>query len=201
MVTGNATPDRRAQFSSAAFDVVASGGLRALTHRAVDDAAGVPPGSVNYYAPNRSKLQQLALQEAFERMREIAVREFEPIFDTMAGGHRPSETMILDCAVGFIEAMTTEGRGLVVVRHALLIEAQFDPALRELIVANRSRFVGFADQITLEFWPTRPERAAELIVAVIEGLLQQETLVTAQPFDAAMNRATVARILGFSAES
>jgi DNA-binding transcriptional regulator YbjK len=39
---------RRVLITSAAIETLASGGMRGLTHRAVDQAAGIPPGSTSW---------------------------------------------------------------------------------------------------------------------------------------------------------
>ncbi|NED63564.1 TetR family transcriptional regulator, partial [Streptomyces sp. SID10244] len=79
-------------FGEAALTVISTGGLRALTHRSVDEAAGLPAGSVNYYAPTRAKLEALALTEAYEQMYAIAIRTFGPILET----DDPSTDLVLD---------------------------------------------------------------------------------------------------------
>ncbi|GAC67460.1 TetR/AcrR family transcriptional regulator [Gordonia soli] len=193
-------PDRREVFGRAALEVIAGGGVRALTHRAVDVAAGLPPGSVNYYAPSRAKLHQLALVEAYNEMYAIAGRAFTPVIEYMQNVGRPTRDVIVDGTVAFVEAMTDEGRGLVVARHALLIEAQFDDDLRELVTAHRARFIQFTDRIALASNPELPDRYAELTVALIEGLIQQQTLVAHRQFSRPLLRVTVARLYGFRDE-
>ena len=48
--------ERRTKFGETAVEIIATQGLHALTHRTVDETAGYPPGSINYYAPTRSRL-------------------------------------------------------------------------------------------------------------------------------------------------
>ncbi|HEY0694282.1 MAG TPA: TetR family transcriptional regulator, partial [Kribbella sp.] len=48
--------DRRAAIADAAIRLVATRGLRGLTHRAVDAEAGLPPGSTSYYLRTRDAL-------------------------------------------------------------------------------------------------------------------------------------------------
>lgn len=43
------TTDRRAALVDAAIDVIATQGIRALTHRALDTALELPGGSASYY--------------------------------------------------------------------------------------------------------------------------------------------------------
>ena len=48
--------DRRTEILDAALRVLADHGMRGLTHRAVDAAAGIAPGSTSYYFRSRSAL-------------------------------------------------------------------------------------------------------------------------------------------------
>ncbi|WAC57188.1 TetR/AcrR family transcriptional regulator [Gordonia sp. SL306] len=185
--------DRRKRFGEAALTVISTGGLRALTHRSVDEAAGLPPGSVNYYAPTRAKLEALALTEAYEQMYAIAIRTFGPILET----DEPSTGLVLDCTTDFVAAMSAE-TGLVAARHALLVESQFDDGLRKQVTTNRNAFVAFTEPFVRSNAPDSPARTAELIVALVEGLIQQQTLVATTNFHRPMVRAAIARIFGFA---
>lgn len=53
--------------SDAAIHLIATEGLRALTHRAVDRCAGLPQGSTSYYAPTRAALLELVARRLTER--------------------------------------------------------------------------------------------------------------------------------------
>lgn len=188
--------DKRTEFGRAAYRVVGTSGLRALTHRAVDDLLGVASGSVNYYAPTRVRLQQLALAAAYDDTRVIAVREFTPLL-TSAGV--PSPALVVDCTVRYILAMTTEGRTVSNARTALLLEAQFDETLSQMIVERRTEFIALADVVTRRTRPDRDERDTELVVALIDGLIQQQSLNSSSPFPEEMIRVGVTRAFGFSA--
>lgn len=59
--------DRRGQLADAAITLIARDGLRALTHRAVDDELGLPAGSTSYYARTRQALIDLVVQELASR--------------------------------------------------------------------------------------------------------------------------------------
>ncbi|GIH13996.1 TetR/AcrR family transcriptional regulator [Rugosimonospora africana] len=51
-----ATGSRREAIAEAAVSVIAEAGIRGLTHRAVDEAAGLPAGSTSYYFRTRAAL-------------------------------------------------------------------------------------------------------------------------------------------------
>ena len=58
---------RRALIADAAISTLARDGMRGLTHRAVDRAAGLPEGSASYYFRTRQAL----LQATVERLAEL----------------------------------------------------------------------------------------------------------------------------------
>ena len=61
------TPGGRArQVADAAIAVLADHGARGLTHRAVDQAAGLPPGTTSNYARTREALLTLTLTRIAE---------------------------------------------------------------------------------------------------------------------------------------
>src|SRR5260370_22885007 len=61
------TPGGRArQVADAAIAVLADHGPRGLTHRAVDQAAGLPPGTTSNYARTREALLTLTLTRIAE---------------------------------------------------------------------------------------------------------------------------------------
>jgi AcrR family transcriptional regulator len=57
---------RKRQVGDAAIAVLAEHGARGLTHRAVDQAAGIPPGTTSNYARTRAALLTLALTRIAE---------------------------------------------------------------------------------------------------------------------------------------
>lgn len=61
-------PSRRSDLADAGLQVLGAGGSRALTHRAVDQAAGVPAGTCSNYFPRRSALLLALAERVFERL-------------------------------------------------------------------------------------------------------------------------------------
>ncbi|MEU9831963.1 TetR/AcrR family transcriptional regulator [Streptosporangium sp. NPDC048047] len=70
--------ERALVVAEAAITLLAERGMRGLTHRAVDEEAGLPPGSTSNLARTRSALLELAL----ERLAEIEGAVFEPLLGT-----------------------------------------------------------------------------------------------------------------------
>jgi DNA-binding transcriptional regulator YbjK len=54
--------DRRKLIAAAAITVIDTHGARGLTHRRVDETAGLPSGTTSYYAPTRRELLALTIE-------------------------------------------------------------------------------------------------------------------------------------------
>ena len=61
-----ANPARRSQLAQAAVAILGSEGPRALTHRAVDRKAELPPGTCANYFPSKAELLLAMTQRGFE---------------------------------------------------------------------------------------------------------------------------------------
>lgn len=59
-------PDRRTELMDAALGVVADKGMKGLTHRAVDAAAGLPEGTTSNYFRNRATLVDAVLDRLLQ---------------------------------------------------------------------------------------------------------------------------------------
>ena len=70
--------DRRTAILDGALAVLAEQGMRGLTHRAVDAAAGLPPGSTSYYFRSRAALVAGCVQRLLERDLAEDVRPWTP---------------------------------------------------------------------------------------------------------------------------
>jgi DNA-binding transcriptional regulator YbjK len=66
---------RRDRLRDAAIEVLAGSGSRGLTHRAVDAAADVPPGTTKNYFPTRDALLAAAAERCVELYRHVPTPE------------------------------------------------------------------------------------------------------------------------------
>lgn len=179
-------------FGDAAVRVIARGGMRSLTHRSVDEEAGLPPGSVNYYAPTRAKLLHLAFTSVAKETMGYATNAFLPIVGTT-----PTPDEVLDCTVDFIFTTAIDGRGTTVARNVLNAEAQFDDELLTMVLATREEFVVFTDQLIKSSGAKLHERSAILIVALVDGLIFQQAMMVRPPLSRDTIRAALSRSYGF----
>ncbi|MFF1413906.1 TetR/AcrR family transcriptional regulator [Streptomyces sp. NPDC058289] len=164
--------DRRTLIADSAIDLVAAAGLRGLTHRAVDGAAGLPAGSTSYYFRTRTAL----IGACYARLAELDLGDFD-------GGAAPSSTdrdampspTDRDAAAAAVAALLyrwlTTGRSRQLARFELSLEAARNPELAtELHRAGRGSR-DLAAGILAALGAARPVESAELLVAWADGLL------------------------------
>ncbi len=163
---------RRARIADAAISTLARDGMRGLTHRAVDRAAGLPEGSASYYFRTRQAL----LQATVERLAELTRT------DMLSSAAMPDSTAPpalpghgLDALAGvtaaLVESWLTTGRERQLARYELALEANRRPELRQTLVATGAAIRAvIADLFAAAGVPQPHQRAADF-AAFIDGLL------------------------------
>ncbi|MEV0550908.1 TetR family transcriptional regulator [Nocardia salmonicida] len=128
---------KREQVLDAAIEVLGTGGSRALTHRAVDRAADLPPGSTsNYFRTREALLCGLA-----ERLEQRDHTDWETL--NRALGPATVEHLIDGLAL-FVTHATTTDRIRTQARLALFGESQTMPALSESLHRGHQRLRAWA---------------------------------------------------------
>lgn len=119
--------------ADAAIGVLADAGMRALTHRAVDRAAGLPSGTTSAYFRTRQ-----ALLTALVR-RLVALDQAEL---RAAGEATPAPRTAEDLAAGIAalteRRLTGEGRRRSLARYACALESVRHPELREILLPREN---------------------------------------------------------------
>jgi len=169
---------RRAEIADAAISTLARDGMRGLTHRAVDRAAGLPEGSASYYFRTRQAL----LQATVERLAELDSTDMPPGTDMPPRADMPPSTGLpaspgqdLDAfaaaAARIVESWLTSGRERQLARYELALEATRRPELRQVLVASGATIRAMvASQFAAAGVRQPGERAADF-VAFLDGLL------------------------------
>ena len=121
---------RRADIADAAIRTLARDGMRGLTHRAVDRAAGLPDGSVSYYFRTRRAL----LQATLERLVELDITDMLASPGIPAQPGRGLDAFADTTAIAG-ESWLTAGRERQLARYELTLEATRRPELRHALVA------------------------------------------------------------------
>ena len=116
--------DRRTEILDAALRVLAEQGMRGLTHRAVDAAAGIAAGSTSYYFRSRSALVAGCVARLVELDQAVEVPEMAA---AAPGG-------LVDALVAVTVAMATTGRHRTLARYELSLAGVREPGLRAALV-------------------------------------------------------------------
>ena len=151
---------RRSDLADAAIETLAAGGMRGLTHRAVDRRAGLPEGSTSYYFRTRQAL----LQAVVERLAELITAEIPalPVTDLDAAA---------EAITTIIETGATTGRSRHLARYELILEAVRRPELRAALTASWAVVQeAVAEQLAALGLADSRRRAVDLL-ALVDGLL------------------------------
>jgi len=162
--------DRRLALVEAAQDVVARGGLRGLTHRAVDAAAGLPEGSCSSYFRTR-----IALLTALTRnVGHLLAEETLALAERLREGEGLPEEEQLELSRSEVTALFTrlvENPDLVLVQAELALESRRQPSLRKELDPWRAQIRQIVTDMVAGAGRRDPERRAQTLVAAMEGVL------------------------------
>src|SRR5262245_60081462 len=165
-----------------AVRVVAEQGLRGLTHRAVDRAAGLPEGSCSAYLRTREALvlglTEYVADHVAEHVRELAGELAVAPLD----GDRAVE-----CVTRALLRWVDQ-RDLLVARLELTIQAARDPALAATLGAHRRVLVDLVGGLLTARGKPHGAAGAETLVASFDGVM-----IGALPRPFAQRRAFVRR--------
>jgi DNA-binding transcriptional regulator YbjK len=157
--------ERAARVGDAAIGLLASRGMRGLTHRAVDEAAGLPPGTTSNYARTREALIELSLA----RMAELETREI----GALTGGTGPPDDLrgLAEVAARVIVHSVTAARTRMVARYELALEATRRPRLRAVYDQAGRYYREQAAVLLAAAGSADPARHARMLVAWCEGVM------------------------------
>ncbi|MEU1282341.1 TetR/AcrR family transcriptional regulator [Streptomyces sp. NPDC005805] len=147
-----------------ALALLAERGMRGLTHRAVDEAAGLPQGSTSNHARTRLALLEAAVRRLAEREAAVlTVAELPP-----PSGGRPA---LLDAMAVAVHRYLTRHSELLVARYELALEAGRRPELRAFYDRTGARFREPLVAMMAAAGSAEPERHALSLVSWCEGLM------------------------------
>lgn len=150
--------------ADAALALLAERGMRGLTHRAVDEAAGLPQGSTSNVARTRQALLELAVRRLADR--EARVLALHEMPDPAAG----TDSLVDALALAAHRALT-RNRELTLARYELALEATRRPELRAHFDAAGARFRDQLTALVTALGSTDPERHALSLIAWADGLM------------------------------
>jgi TetR/AcrR family transcriptional regulator, regulator of biofilm formation and stress response len=154
---------RRELLLRAAVELLAQGGPRAVTHRAVAARAGVPQASTTYYFESIQQLTDEALRmHLSERTSELQAMIAE------AGGKSES---IEEIARALAEMLMTRSREIAIAQFEVYMQAGRNPELRAHVTKTLNTFEQITASVLSYLGARHPERAAPAFAALIDGFL------------------------------
>lgn len=161
---------RREDLADTAIAVLAQQGARGLTHRAVDQAAGLTEGSTSYYFRSRQAL----LEAAVMRLEELDAADLPD-----------REVVDLASAVDFASAVVwrwlTSGRQRQLARYELSLEATRRRELQTALTRSADRFRQVATEALRSVGAQQPRRRAAELVACLDGLVLHQIIGDGAP--------------------
>ena len=184
--------DRRDAIADAAIHLVATRGLRGLTHRAVDAEAGLPPGSTSYYLRTRNALLTACVNRMFSRD---------------VSGMSPGDLDVppLDLLVGMTVGLAHNRPDDLIARYELSLEASRQPDLRAAIDEAGRQLRALLGQLLDGLGAPDPSAAAWPVAAMLDGLLYDRVAgagatLSPEAFEAGVRRSVTALVEGLRAD-
>ncbi|UGT60854.1 TetR/AcrR family transcriptional regulator [Nocardia asteroides] len=172
---------KRTLVLDAALRLLGERGPRALTHRAVDEAAGLPAGSASNYFRTRAALL-IGITALLEERDHAAWERAPAPRDT-------AELVEVLCAV--LRHAVTADEPATLARYALMLEARELPEVREALRAGHLRLTawltGHLRAATDD--PAIPESAVRPLIDYLDGFALHHALIGG--FDTATVRTTL----------
>ena len=161
---------REQQILDAAIDVLAAGGGRQLTHRAVDAAAGLPVGSTS----NRFRTRDALLGGVLGRVLERETAVWAGLDVDLADGDLDAFCTAMGRTV---EVLSTADRTVTRARLAVFVEASHRPDLDAEIANGRARIAAWALPALVKVGSTDPAAHLDCLLALVDGLLTSRLTV------------------------
>lgn len=172
--------DRRTQIAEAGVRIVASRGVRSLTHRAIDTEIGLPDGSTSYYARSRRELLSLIVHHLADRTEAELIAPRLPATITPA--------VVADLLVDELDA-TAQRSDDHRARLLLWLECHSDPELRAVLATRPESVRAYAQTASavLELLEVaNPDAQAPNLVGLLDSLRLQRVAGTARIDDRAV---------------
>ncbi|MEU9714954.1 TetR family transcriptional regulator C-terminal domain-containing protein [Streptomyces sp. NPDC047976] len=163
--------ERRTVLADAAIEVLADAGMRGLTHRAVDRAAGLPDGTTSAYFRTRAVLLTALVRRLVARdQAELqAAGEAAPALRTPA-------QLVEGLDALNRRRLTGEGRRRSLARYACAVESVRDAELREILVPRDNAGSVAVRAFLASRGVADPDARTRTLLACVDGLLLDHLL-------------------------
>jgi DNA-binding transcriptional regulator YbjK len=145
----------------AAIELLGTQGLKALTHRRIDERADLPPGSTSNYFRTRDAL----LRGVADAILEREVAGMQATFAPQSGEE------FLEGLVALLDRTTKDQHTLTSARLALFMEASHNPALRERFDRGRTILEAALQRALRELGARDAVASTRAVMACAEGLI------------------------------
>jgi DNA-binding transcriptional regulator YbjK len=159
--------DRRSGILDGALQVIADHGMRALTHRAVDAAAGLPAGSTSYYYRSRAAL----VAGCVERLLQLDLEQDVPAAEAAVAGAGDVVDALAGVLVELGVRMATVERHRTLARYELGLAGSRDAGLRAELVHGGDVIRRRGADLLARAGATDPDAASAEVTAVLDGLV------------------------------
>lgn len=185
--------DRRTVLLDAALELVGTQGMRGLTHRAVDLAAGVPPGSTSNYFRTREALVLGIVERFIVRERAMVAGPQEQV--------DPSPEGVSSALGRFVRRALGPDRTVTLARYAILVETAQNPTLREGMAHGAAQVDSWVLELITRAGSSDPQRDLGVLANYVTGLVLHELSLPSPDVDAAARIRTVIDTLGWERPS
>jgi DNA-binding transcriptional regulator YbjK len=174
----------------ATIELLASGGGRAVTHRAVADRAGAAHGSTRYYFANRDELIRAALRMLAEEDVAAVAAELERVPHGPAQPERMAKRLAAFLAERIRRVPDRE-----LSRYELFLLAAREPALRPDLNAWGDAYRGLFAVLLERLGSSDPETDAHLLLSVGNALLLEQVAMQRPAFETTVLGPALTRLL------
>ncbi|WAC91850.1 TetR/AcrR family transcriptional regulator [Mycobacterium sp. Aquia_213] len=167
---------RRRILCDAAIQLLADEGAKGLTHRKVEQQAGLPDGTTSSYFRTRSAL----LRATAERVAELDAAEFETVMQRRALAEATTTATTLSLLADMvIRSATGPGLDRSRARYELALHAHRDEVLQRAIEDAIAGFVALSEEAVTQLQPGPVDRAlvekqARAITTFINGVIVRQ---------------------------
>ncbi|MFD4295401.1 TetR/AcrR family transcriptional regulator [Rhodococcus sp. NPDC058505] len=157
-------PANRDRALDAAIALLGTRGLKGLTHRGVDAAAGLPQGSTSNHFRTRNALLAAVVARLVERDRED--------WASLGAARLPATlTDLADGLAGYVLLAVGRDRVRTTARFVLVAAAATDPTLAAPIGAGRAELVAWGSTMLAMLGAADPHRNAVLLTDYLDGVI------------------------------
>jgi AcrR family transcriptional regulator len=163
----------RVAILEATIRLIARGGLRAVSHRAIEAEAGLSHGSTTYHFGNRQNIVDAVLAHLAEHDTRTVTHarqalSAEPSVDSSAERDADIDIdQVADLMVALISGDTDHA----LARYELMLEVARRPELRASLLKWRLGFVADSEAMLTRLGAPNPPLAARWWIAALDGLI------------------------------